>query len=197
MSDFWSRRKAAVEAEIRAEDLVQLEAVQAAEEAELAERSDEELLAEAGQPEPETLESAEDVREFLKAALPERLKTRALRRLWRLNPIFANLDGLVDYGEDFTDAATVVENMQTVYQVGKGMFIKMEELTAEVEGASAEDEDEEFPEIETDANMGEEAEYAESSEIEHVAIVDLAPEPESDPGPLPAPSRRMRFQFET
>jgi hypothetical protein len=30
------------------------------------------------------------------------------------------LDGLIDYGDDFTDAGTVVANMQTAYQVGRG-----------------------------------------------------------------------------
>ena len=43
----------------------------------------------------------------------------ALRRLWKVNPVLANVDGLVEYGEDFTDSATVVENLQTTYQVGK------------------------------------------------------------------------------
>ncbi|MBY5935652.1 DUF3306 domain-containing protein, partial [Tateyamaria omphalii] len=111
--DFWSRRRAGVEAEEQA-----LEArVAEAEAAKLEERPDEEILAELSLPEPETLDSPDAVRDFLKAELPQRLKTRALRRLWRLNPVLANLDGLVDYGEDFTDAATVIEKMQTVYQV--------------------------------------------------------------------------------
>ncbi|WP_299592782.1 DUF3306 domain-containing protein [uncultured Tateyamaria sp.] len=76
-----------------------------AEVAKLEERPDEELLAELNLPEPEALDSPDEVRDFLKAELPQRLKTRALRRLWRLNPMLANLDGLVDYGEDYTDAA--------------------------------------------------------------------------------------------
>ncbi len=99
----------------------------------LAERPDEELLAEAGMPEPESLTTAEEVQAFLKTALPQRLKTRALRRLWRLNPVLANLDGLVDYGEDYTDATRVIENMQTVYQVGKGMFDKFADPDPEPE----------------------------------------------------------------
>ena len=45
----------------------------------------------------------------------------ALRRVWKLNPIIRFADAEInDYHEDFTDAATVVEGMQTAYQVGKG-----------------------------------------------------------------------------
>ena len=44
-------------------------------------------------------------------AFPERLRNRALRKLWLTNPVLANLDDLVEYGEDYTDAATVVENL--------------------------------------------------------------------------------------
>ncbi|KZY30767.1 hypothetical protein A3731_24590, partial [Roseovarius sp. HI0049] len=130
---FWSRRKAAVAAEQQAEAAARVEAERQAHEQALAERPDAELLAEAGMPEPETLTTAEEVQEFLKTALPQRLKARALRRLWRLNPVLANLDGLVDYGEDYTDATRVIENMQTVYQVGKGMFDKFAEPDPEPE----------------------------------------------------------------
>ena len=44
----------------------------------------------------------------------------ALRRLWRINPFFGFVDDMVEYGEDYTDAATVIDGMQTAYQVGKG-----------------------------------------------------------------------------
>ena len=85
-------------------------------------RTDAEILAEYGLPHPDDLEPGDDIRGFLKAAIPDRLRRAALRKLWRSNPVLANLDGLVDYGDDFTDAATVIENLQTVYQVGKGML---------------------------------------------------------------------------
>src|SRR3546814_8004411 len=78
----------------------------------------------------------------------------ALQRLWRLDPVFANLDGLLEYGEDYTDAATVVENLKTAYRVGRGFMTDEEVAEAretagtavpETEGAmdpsSAEDED--------------------------------------------------------
>ncbi|MEL7126241.1 MAG: DUF3306 domain-containing protein [Pseudomonadota bacterium] len=172
--DFWSRRRAGVEAEAQAVEA----RVAEAEAAKLEERPDDEILAELNLPEPEALDSPDAVRAFLKEELPQRLKTRALRRLWRLNPMLANLDGLVDYGEDYTDAATVIENMQTVYQVGKGMltaFLEDEEEAAEEE-APAEEIEEEAPLI---------------------AAAEPAPLPEPDPEPPAMPQRRMRFAVDT
>lgn len=129
--DFWSRRKAAVEAEARAE-AVAFEQARAAEvDAVLAERDDAEILAELGLPEPEALETSEQVRAFLASAVPQRLKTRALRRLWTTNPVLANLDGLNDYDTDFTDAATCVENIQTLYKVGRGMVDRALDVPAD------------------------------------------------------------------
>lgn len=149
-SDFWSRRKAAVKA-AEAAEREDLEAAQLAEvRAALDEKSDEEILEELDLPNPDDLAENDDFSKFLSAAVPERLRRRALRRLWTLNPVLANIDGLVDYGEDFTDAATVVENLQTVYQVGKGMFDKFAEL-AETETEATEVADGEQAELVEDA----------------------------------------------
>lgn len=126
--DFWSRRRAAVAEEARVEQAALVAEQEAQTEAALAEQDDETLLASLELSPPEELESAEQVRHFLSHTLPQRLKTRALRRLWRLNPTLANLDGLVEYGEDYTDSATVIENLQTAYQVGKGMLSHLEFL---------------------------------------------------------------------
>ena len=97
-----------------------------AEAPEVDERSDEEILVELGLPDPDGLTLGDDVTGFMSKAVPDRLRRRALRQLWRTNPILANVDGLVEYGEDYTDSAMVVENMQTLYQVGKGMFVEPE-----------------------------------------------------------------------
>ncbi len=130
MSDFWARRKAAVAAEAQSEEH---EAHQAEVEVSAADKTDAELLAEHDLPEPETLTAEDDFRPFLGDAIPQRLKTRALRCLWRVNPVLANVDGLVDYGEDFTDAATVVENLKTAYQVGRGMTRHVEALAEQAQ----------------------------------------------------------------
>ena len=62
---------------------------------------------------------------FLTNNVPERLRYIALRQIWKLDPIFSSVSELVEYGEDFTDAATVVPDMQTAYKVGKGYLDKI------------------------------------------------------------------------
>ena len=185
---FWTRRKAAVAAEEQAEIAARDAAERQAQEQALAERPDAELLAEAGMPEPETLTTAEEVQEFLKTALPQRLKARALRRLWRLNPVLANLDGLVDYGEDYTDATRVIENMQTVYQVGKGMFDKFAEPDPEPEP-------EEEPLL-AEAEEETEEEVAPKDEPDTPYSYTFTDTDDTEPAPA-ANTRRMRFRFET
>ncbi|MEO1138522.1 MAG: DUF3306 domain-containing protein [Pseudomonadota bacterium] len=132
-SDFWSRRKAQVAAEQEAEAEA-VEAAQLAEEhAVLENKSDEEILDELGLPDPETLVAGDDFQAFMAKAVPDRIRRRALRKLWVSNPALANLDGLLDYGEDFTDSSKVIENLQTAYQVGKGMMAHVEELARQAE----------------------------------------------------------------
>lgn len=188
-SDFWSRRRKAVAAETRAETEQAFEASQ-------AERSDDEILAELDLPDPETVDDPELMRGFLTDAVPQRIKTRALRRLWRLDPVFANLDGLVDYGEDFTDAATVVENLQTAYQVGRGMLSHLDHLAAEAETIAD-------PESTTDedanAGMDPHEMITPSPEPKAVAVAELEPDlPEPEDAVQVSPSRRrMAFTFDT
>lgn len=195
MSDFWSRRRSAVEAEARVEETAREAELQQAREEALAERPDEEILEQLGLPDPEEMERPEQVQELLKAAVPQRLKSRALRRLWRLNPVLANLDGLVDYGEDFTDAATVVENLQTAYQVGKGM---LKALVEDDDRDIAAPGPEETPE---EADPALVADPAPDTPTPVAAVADAAPAAagrEDDlTAPHPAAPRRMRFRFET
>lgn len=132
-TDFWSRRKAAVRKAEEADQRRIEEANVARQRNELAEKTDAEILEELELPDLDTLTDKDDFSQFLSSAVPERLRRRALRRLWRLNPVLANVDGLVDYAEDYTDAATVISNLQTVYQVGKGMFDRFAE-EAEADG---------------------------------------------------------------
>ncbi|WP_170569644.1 DUF3306 domain-containing protein [Ruegeria atlantica] len=184
--DFWSRRKAAVEAEAEAEVIAAEERAIAAQHAELEEKSDAEILAEFNLPDPDQLQAGDDVSGFMAKAVPDRLRRRALRRLWRLNPVLANVDGLVDYGEDYTDAACVIENIPTAYQVGKGMLAHIEALAAEAEEPLSEDK----PEA-TDTELGPELD---ENPVPQPVLVAEAEEPEEVDLP-PAP-RRMKFEFE-
>ncbi|WP_114961711.1 DUF3306 domain-containing protein [Tritonibacter mobilis] len=206
--NFWSRRRAAVEAEEAQEARALKEAEAQVRDAELAERSDEDLLAELDLPDPDTLGPGDDFKAFLTEAVPARLKTRALRRLWVTNPVLANVDGLIDYGEDFTDAAMAVENIQTAYQVGKGMTAHVEELARQAEReAVAQDADDVAPDVaasdlhEDAISPEENAEAAAapvaSAEVEVVQEDEVAhSDVQIDDTPPQVTSRRMRFVFE-
>lgn len=52
-------------------------------------------------PDIDTLHKDSDFTGFLRDGVPEELKRLALRKLWRSDPVLANLDGLNDYDEDF------------------------------------------------------------------------------------------------
>ena len=83
--------------------------------------TDAELLKKYDLPDPEAVTEESGLEQFLNGrGLPGRVRQMALRRLWRLNPLFGVVDDMVEYGEDYTDAATVIEGMKTAYTVGKG-----------------------------------------------------------------------------
>ena len=192
MRDFWSKRRAGVEAEERAERRVQAAETEAQAEARLAAREDDEILTELGLPEPEALNDADAIREFLTHAVPRRLKQRALRRMWRLNPVLANLDGLNDYEDDYTDAGLKAGPVQTAYQVGKGMLRHLEALA---EAEARKDAPEETAEPVEVALTAEEDAIVPEAEAEAVATA----EPEetgAEETALPLRPRRMTFTFE-
>ncbi len=124
--DAWSRRKAAVRAEAEAERRLaaerEAEREAARARAALAGRSDAETLAALELPDPDDLAAGDDFAAFMRAAVPEHLRRRALRRLWLSDPVLANLDELLDYGEDYTRGPGVVETVRTAYRVGRGML---------------------------------------------------------------------------
>lgn len=75
-------------------------------------------------PDPDTITLGTDITGFMRKEIPELLRRKALRALWKSNPVLAVLDGLNDYDEDYTDAATAGEAVKTLYKVGQGMFDK-------------------------------------------------------------------------
>ena len=145
----WSQRKRSVEQE--AEESGTAAAAVADETAARQDREDGDGAAQgkaidpAELPDIDSLGEGSDFSVFMQEGVPEALQRQALRKLWRLNPIFGHLDGLNDYDLDYTNAATVVENLKTMYQVGKGMVLPEEE---EDEGeAAAEAAADEAPEL--------------------------------------------------
>lgn len=84
-------------------------------------------------PDIESLEEVSDFTPFLRDGVPELLKRQALRRLWRINPAFGEIDGLAEYAEDYTDTASVLAEVKTAYKVGRGYLDEdvEDETTAE------------------------------------------------------------------
>ena len=218
-TDFWSRRKARVEAEAQVSVQAQKAEEAAVLEADQAEKTDIELLEELGLPNPDSMMMGDDFSAFMSKAVPDRLRRRALRRLWLANPALANLDGLLDYGEDFTDSATVIENMQTAYQVGKGMTEHVLEMVrqAEEKAARVAQDQASLEGVENDLNVAGDA----AMETHEDALVEgAAADVDTDsytldeqtgtrelwsevdfsdgivPDPAALPKRRMTFQFE-
>ncbi len=97
---------------------------------------DNQLLQKYGLSNPEEIEDEAGLEAFMEKGLPDRLRQMALRRMWRLNPLFRFADEMVEYGENYTDAATVIEGMTTAYQVGKGYLQKAFDALDDEEGAA-------------------------------------------------------------
>ena len=82
-------------------------------------------------PDIDSLDKTSDFSVFLKEGVPEAIRRKALRRLWRSDPVLANLDGLNDYDEDFSVVGMVAEHLKTIYKVGKGYLDEDEAPGAE------------------------------------------------------------------
>jgi hypothetical protein len=119
-------------------------------------------------PDLDSLTEDTDFTVFLQDGVPKALRRQALRRLWRMNPVFANLDGLNDYDEDFSALGIIAENIKTIYKVGKGYL--------DDDGDEAEDGDEAQAEIAAGEAAEDEIEGAEAA---------AEPEPSAEPGAAP------------
>lgn len=174
----WANRKAAVQAEAEALENAEQAAVVAEQHAALAEKPEAEVLAELDLPNPDAMQAGDDFSVFMKETVPAALRNRALRTLWRSDPVLANVDMLVDYGDDFTGKNDPIGLVKTIYRVGKGMLPDEEEI-----------------DIEDDAEVAEaDEDPIEIAEFEAAEPAPL-PTPEAPAAALP-PRRRMRFEFE-
>jgi hypothetical protein len=146
----WSKRKAAIKNENPAlvddeslddqnQALAAEEKPEASLEAAEDDLTDEDLCAKYELTHPDQCDDPEQLDDFFNRPLPDRLKQLAMRRMWRLNPLFRFADEMVEYGENYTDAATVLPDMQSAYKVGKGYFDKLMAEKADAEDTVAED----------------------------------------------------------
>lgn len=177
----WSRRKRSVAEETPAVEAGPVQTSEPLDEPE-SEEDEAELLERLGLPVPETLKEGDDFSGFMQAGVPQFLRKRALRELWRSNPVLANLDGLNDYDDDFTSPELTQKVLATGYQVGRGFVKKV-----------LEDADPELPDVEeaeTEIALSEAQPVAEKKEI-RTHTDDAQAEEE-----VPAPRRPRRMQFE-
>lgn len=75
----------------------------------------------------ESLDKDSDFTPFLRDGVPEFMKRRALRVLWRVNPFFNFRDGLNDYDDDFNVIHKIIDSSFGSYKVGRG-HLSEEEL---------------------------------------------------------------------
>jgi ABC-type proline/glycine betaine transport system permease subunit len=68
----------------------------------------------------ETIDEDSDLSIFMKEGVPEFIKRQALSMLWKSSPVFANIDGLNDYDEDFGSDSLIMKTFKSAYKVGSG-----------------------------------------------------------------------------
>lgn len=195
MQSAWSRRKAAVVAEAVAEERAAEDAVISKQHEALAEKTEVEVLEELGLPDPDAMVQGDDFKAFLRKAVPEHLRKRALRTLWRSNPVLACVDGLNDYDDDYLTGSFGQGPISTTYQVGKGMLSHLREVERQKQALLAPDE-----EVVVLEPTEEKLDYAGEESVDEIDSVQITPcdsEVEmQEAEPTIATPRRMTFHFE-
>ncbi len=76
----------------------------------------------------DSLGADSDYKPFMRAEVPDEIRSKALSKLWLSDPVLSGPEQLSDYMEDFTDAARAVPagTLRTAYKIGQG-FLSDEE----------------------------------------------------------------------
>lgn len=153
------------------------------------------------------LDSDSDYSVFLKEGVPELLKKRAMSVLWRSNPVFANVDGLVDYDDDFGSPDLLMKTFKSAYQAGRG-YLEHQEREARAMAAADN-------EVVDDAQTEDELERLDEEDLSQDPVAEdrdpdsnpdmIAAEiPDADPvetgeaeAPMPKVSLRKRLQLDS
>ncbi len=157
------------------------------------------ILAELGLPVPESLQKGDDVIAFMARAVPDAIRRRALRALWRTDPVLACIDGLNDYDGDYTGGGVPMGTLKSAYEVGRG-YAKA--VLAEADGPSkvaGKAEETEEAEAGTATEPSGQSAGSDEPPEEAPAALDVGADgdrPEAIPDAEPQPTRkRMRFAF--
>ena len=91
----------------------------------------------------DALKPGADLAAFFRDGVPEALRRQALKAMWRSDPVFANVDRLCDYDDDFRAASKVPAAIQSAWQAGRGYLFpedeaKPDSTAAERESSAAE-----------------------------------------------------------
>ena len=191
----WSRRKAAVVAEAVAEERAAEDAAIAEQHESLAEKTEVEVLEELGLPDPDAMVQGDDFKAFLSKAVPAHLRKRALRTLWRSNPVLACVDGLNDYDDDYLAGSFGQGPISTTYQVGKGMLSHLLEVERQKKGRLASDDEVAVLEPEEEKLDCEGEESLDVSDTAPITPFDSEIEMQEAEPTMTTP-RRMTFHFE-
>jgi hypothetical protein len=124
------------------------------------------------------LDATSDFTVFMRPGVPLELRNQALRKLWRSDPLLANLDGLLEYGEDYSLPSWPKDAIRTAYKVGRGF---VEQIS---EGAESSDQGRATEPAGTPADESEHiAAAAPADEAVRMAVVPSEPSPPEPAAP--------------
>ena len=199
----WARKKAEAGKQVEQPAPPAVEPKPAPEEQEFAVNEslpENELLEKYGLPDPENIQLGTDITGFMRKEIPEFLRRKALRGLWKSNPVLAVLDGLNDYDEDYTLASTAGQTVTSLYKVGEGLVDKARKAADVVEDQSIEQV--RLSTDESDSTITQEPESDDTLEPEDMATPTEPPEQQlaqqetSQPEEQPEPRFRPRMRFD-
>ena len=195
----WSRRKRGIAVETDQEKKISAEEQKEVDEALEAELLENRQAAE--EIDLDTIDEESDLSIFMKAGVPEALKKQALAALWRSNPVFANIDGLNDYDEDFGSSDLIMKTFKSAWQAGKGYMDKdveqgEETLQAEVDDSSDMVDADYIDAAEEDKNTEDEIVTAEADISEEQGRVEEIAVEEVEEVSMPKVSLRKRLMQE-
>jgi len=117
----------------------------------------------------ESLTGESDFTPFMSEGVPEIIKRKAMRILWRANPLFGFRDEMNDYDEDYNVVHKIIDSSFGSYQVGRGHLSEeeLQEMMPEnAKRAFDEDEEEIEEELAEDEELLEQPEEGEKKVVE-------------------------------